>query len=74
MGQEILLLDNFLYREELVCLWYFVIINPLLHRYSFYHINNRQLLKTLWVKKKLLYNDDIISLFAAELEELKIGM
>ena len=29
-------------------------VNPLLHRYSFYHINNRQLLKTSWEKKKLL--------------------
>ena len=28
--------------------------NPLLHKYSFYHINNRLLLKTLWEKKKLL--------------------
>ena len=28
-------------------------LNPLLHRYSFQHINNRQLLKTLWEKKKL---------------------
>ena len=28
--------------------------NPLLHRYSFLPINNRQLLKTLWEKKKLL--------------------
>ena len=28
--------------------------NPLLHRYSFQHINNRLLFKTLWEKKKLL--------------------
>ena len=28
--------------------------NPLLHRYSFGRINNRQLLKTLWEKEKLL--------------------
>ena len=28
--------------------------NPLLHRYSFRRFNNGQLLKTLWVKKKLL--------------------
>ena len=28
--------------------------NPLLHRYSFWRINNRRLLKTLWEKKKLL--------------------
>ena len=27
---------------------------PLLHRGSFWHINNRQLLKTLWEKEKLL--------------------
>ena len=29
-------------------------LNPLLHRYSFWPINNRQLLKTLWEKEKLL--------------------
>ena len=29
-------------------------INPLLHRYSFRHVNNRQLLKTLWENEKLL--------------------
>ena len=29
-------------------------LNPLLHRYPFKRINNRQLLKTLWEKKKLL--------------------
>ena len=29
-------------------------LNALLHRYSFQRINNRQLLKTLWEKKKLL--------------------
>ena len=29
-------------------------LNPLLHRYSFSFINNRQLLKTLWEKTKLL--------------------
>ena len=28
--------------------------NPLLHRYSFWNINNRRLLKTLWEKEKLL--------------------
>ena len=28
--------------------------NPLLHRYSFWHINNRQFLTTLWEKKKEL--------------------
>ena len=28
--------------------------NPLLHRYSFWSINNRQLLKTFWEKEKLL--------------------
>ena len=30
------------------------IVNPLLHKYSFWLINNRQLLKILWEKKKLL--------------------
>ena len=30
------------------------VLTFLLHRYSFYRINNRQLLKTLWKKKKLL--------------------
>ena len=66
-------------------------INPLLHRYSFWCINNRQLLKTLWEKEQFLlfpqyflFNQiivspfdhifDIISLFAAELEEPKIGI
>ena len=70
-------------------------INPLLHRYSFWRINNRQLLKKLWKKKKLLITSkspfstifftqiivspfvhtfDITSLFAAGLEEPKIGM
>ena len=29
-------------------------VNPLLHTYSFWRINNRQLLKTVWEKKKLL--------------------
>ena len=28
--------------------------NPFLHIYSFWHINNRQLLKILWEKEKLL--------------------
>ena len=32
----------------------YIYFNPLLHKYSFWHINNRQLLKTLWEKKKLL--------------------
>ena len=32
--------------------------NPLLHRYSFQRINNRQLSKTLWEKKKLLVTSD----------------
>ena len=81
-------------------------LNPLLHRYSFQHINNRQLLKTLWEKKKFLVTSsfffsnyvfspirklylflpnqkivfpfvnifEIISLFAAELEEPIIGI
>ena len=30
------------------------VFNPLLHRYSFWHNHNRQLLKTLWEKKTLL--------------------
>ena len=30
------------------------LFNPLLHRYSFRCINNRQLLETLWEKEKLL--------------------
>ena len=29
-------------------------VNPLLHRYSFSYINNRQPLKTLWEKEQLL--------------------
>ena len=29
-------------------------LNSLLHRYPFWRINNRQLLKTMWKKKKLL--------------------
>ena len=33
---------------------YFSNFNPLLHRYSFRHIKNRQLLKTLREKEKLL--------------------
>ena len=32
----------------------FKLLNPLLYRYSFWRINNRQLLKTLWEKEKLL--------------------
>ena len=49
-------------------------INPLLHRYSFWCINNRQLLKTLWEKEKFVYIFDIISLFEAEFEDPKIGI
>ena len=60
-------------------------INPLLYRYSFQRLNKRQLLKTLWEKKKLL-NQKIVSTFAdiffyitlslfdAEYEEPKIGI
>ena len=58
---------------------------PLLHKYPFKRINNKQLLKTLREKKKcFLLNQkivypfinffDIIFLFAAEVEESKIGM
>ena len=64
-------------------------VNPLLHKYKFWCINNKQLLKTLWETKKLLvtmfspHSDDctpfvhifdIILLFAAELEEPKIDI
>ena len=35
-------------------LYHMTKVNPLLHRYSFRRINNRQLLKTLWDKEKLL--------------------
>ena len=31
-------------------------VNPLVHKYSFWHINTRQLLKTLWEKQKLIIN------------------
>ena len=65
--------------------------NPLLHKYSFWRINNQQLLETLWEKEKFLlfpqcflliqiilspfvYIYDIISLFATEFEEPKIGI
>ena len=70
--------------------------NPIVHRYSFWHINTGQLLKTLWEKEKLLITSnfyfshcflhnliivppfvhifDIISLFADELEDPKIGI
>ena len=73
------------------------LFNPLLHRYSFCRNNERQLLKTLWEKAKLLVTSnisfshnvlllnqiivsqfvhvfDIISLFAAEFEDPKIGI
>ena len=63
-------------------------INPSLHRYSFWRINNRHFLKTLREKEKFLITSNfsfchnvffvhvfyIISLFAAELEEPKIGI
>ena len=34
--------------------FYSRLVNPLLHRYGFQCINNRQVLKTVWEKKKLL--------------------
>ena len=34
-------------------------LNLLLYRYSFWHINNRQLLKILWKKEKLLVTSNI---------------
>ena len=42
--------------DNKVSLWlsYSLVFNPLLHRYSFYCINNKQILETLWEKKKLL--------------------
>ena len=60
-------------------------ISPLLHRYSFKPINNRQLLKTLLlfphcfllnqkIVSPFVNIHDVISLFAAELEQPKIGM
>ena len=82
--------------EELFQFFVLFYTNPLLHRYSFQHINNRQLLKRVGKeeiarnKQFLLFpqcfllnekivspfvnNYDIISLFAAELEEPKIGV
>ena len=66
------------------------VFNPFLHRYSFWHITNWQHLKTLREKKKFLLFPsmfstqiivspsvnifDIISFFAAYLEEPKIGI
>ena len=35
-------------------------LNPLLHRYSFWRINNRQLLKTLWEKEKIACNEQFL--------------
>ena len=71
-------------------------VNPLLHKYSFWRMKNRQFLKTLWEKEKLLVTSnfsfshvfysnqiivspfvnifDIVSLFAAEFEEPKVGI
>ena len=88
-----LALSKLKHLQSTVSMWF----NPLLHRYSFKRISNRQLLKTLWEKKKLLVTSnfffslecfqliqitvspfvhifDIISLFAVQLEEPKIGI
>ena len=74
--------------------FYLCHFNPLLLRYSFWHINNRQLLKTLREKGKLVVTSNFFfshnvlnstvspfvhffdneSLFAAEMEEPKIGI
>ena len=35
-------------------------INPLLHRYSFWCIDNRQLLKTLWEKWEIARNEQFL--------------
>ena len=43
--------------------WFSFNINPLLHRYSFWCINNRQLLKTFWEKEKLLILNEQFLLF-----------
>ena len=74
-----------------------VLPNPLLHRYSFSLINNRQLFENIVGKEEIARNEqfllfpqcfllnqkivspfvnvyDILSLFAAELEEPRIGM
>ena len=60
-------------------------LNPLLHRYSFLRICNRQLLETYGKRRIVCYrqfllfpqcfllNQIIVPLFDAELEELKIG-
>ena len=86
--------EGLIFNHLWTCLHSFNCLNPLLHRYSFWCINNRQILKTLWEKEKLLVMSnfsfshnvfllylflhlstfDIISLFAAELEECKIGI
>ena len=48
------LLDNSHFTALLLKASNFCCLNPFLHRYSFCHIYNRQLLKTLWEKEKLL--------------------
>ena len=48
---------------QLVTVLKFVIwlrVNPLLHKYSFRRINNRQLLKTLWEKEEIACNKQLI--------------
>ena len=59
------------------------LINHLLHRYSFWHIKSGKFLKTHWKQCFLLNQEivfpfvhifDIMSLFAAKLEEPKIGI
>ena len=41
--------------------WWLSSFNLLLHRYSFWHINNRHLLKTLWEKRILLVTSNFSS-------------
>ena len=64
-GEKIVILESGFYVCRHLCCLHFSnfcdslflpieLLNPLLHRYSFQLINKRQLLKTLWEKKKLL--------------------
>ena len=48
--------NRFFFQKQNHCLTLYQTtkFNPLLHKYSFWCINNRQLLKTLWEKEKLL--------------------
>ena len=48
------IINSIVFEEFLVFSFTFFILIPLLYRYSFKLINDRQLLKTLWEKKKLL--------------------